>query len=286
MEFSRKIKKAFRFDTYTGEAGVRNLYRIRWALKDAPRYFQTILRVYSNRDLREQLRIRKQKLKIDSLLAQIDRSELKRILDTYTQGDRSTWKKYLDPVKWLTRSVQQARKLGLVLSPPRDVLDLGCGAGYFLFVLKQIGARVLGLDLDHDPIFNDMVRLFAIERVGCAITRGVRLPDFGGRKFDLITAWMICFNNHDNDEKIWVAKDWNFLLDDLADRLTPDGRIVLSLNPQRDGKFYSREIGKLFAKRSDLMDGRVVIFSKRRLDGTAPSSVPSSDISRKAYAGH
>ena len=286
MEFSRKIKKAFRFDTYTGEAGVRNLYRIRWTLKDAPRYFQTILRVYSNRDLREQLRIRKQKLKIDFLLAQIDRSELKRILDTYTPGDRSTWKKYLDPVKWLTRSVQQARKLGLVLSPPRDVLDLGCGAGYFLFVLKQIGARVLGLDLDHDPIFNDMVRLFAIERVGYAITRGVRLPDFGGRKFDLITAWMICFNNHDNDETIWVTKDWNFLLDDLADRLTPDGRIVLSLNPQRDGKFYSREIGKLFAKRSDLMDGRVVIFSKRRLDGTAPSSVPSSDISRKAYAGH
>ena len=286
MEFSRKIKKAFRFDTYTGEAGVRNLYRIRWTLKDAPRYFQTILRVYSNRDLREQLRIRKQKLKIDSLLAQIDRSELKRILDTYAQGDRSTWKKYLDPVKWLTRSVQQARKLGLVLSPPRDVLDLGCGAGYFLFVLKQIGARVLGLDLDHDPIFNDMVRLFAIERVGYAITRGVRLPDFGGRKFDLITAWMICFNNHDNDEKIWVAKDWNFLLDDLADRLTPDGRIVLSLNPQRDGKFYSREIGKLFAKRSDLMDGRVVIFSKRRLDGTAPYRVPSGDTSRNAYAGH
>lgn len=286
MDFSQKIKKAFRVDTYTVGAGVRNLHRIRWMLKNAPRYIRTGLNVYLNKDLRNQLHARKQKLKPDYLLAQIDVQELDRILRTYAGGNQSTWTKYLDPGKWLTRSAQQVRKLGLVLNPPRDVLDLGCGAGYFLFVLKQCGSRVLGVDLDHDPIFNDMIRLFGIERIGYRITQGVRLPEFGGRKFDLITAWMICFNNHQCEETIWGAEDWEFLLNDLSDRLRPDGLIVLSLNPQRDGRFYSEEIGKLFARRSDLMDGRVIIFTKSRLDATAPGTPLLVDRDRKAYASH
>jgi len=108
----------------------------------------------------------------------------------------------------------------------------------------------------------------AIERIPWAVTRQVSLPDFDGRRFDLITAWMICFNNHDQPESIWGPEDWDFLLDDLAGRLTANGRVVFSLNPQRDGKFYSEQIEKLFETRSDLMDGRLVIFSKARLDAT------------------
>jgi SAM-dependent methyltransferase len=123
-------------------------------------------------------------------------------VQTYAGREQSIWTKYLDARKWLTRNAKQVRKLGLVLNPPRDVLDLGCGAGYFLFVLKQLGSGVLGVDLDHDPIFNDMIRLFAIERIDFGITRRVRLREFGGRKFDLITAWMVCFNNYDHKETI------------------------------------------------------------------------------------
>jgi 2-polyprenyl-3-methyl-5-hydroxy-6-metoxy-1,4-benzoquinol methylase len=47
------------------------------------------------------------------------------------------------------------------LDPPRDTLDLGCGAGYFLFVMRQLGSNVLGLDLE-DPIFNDILRVLQI----------------------------------------------------------------------------------------------------------------------------
>jgi SAM-dependent methyltransferase len=269
MVLTQKIKKAFRLDTYTVGAGVRNLHRIRWTLKNTPGHIRTILRVYLNGEQRNQLHARKQKLKIDHLLAQIEMQELDRIKQTYAGSDKSIWRKYLDARKWLTRAVQQVRTVGLVLNPPRDVLDLGCGAGYFLFVVKQLGSRVLGLDLDHDPIFSDMIRLFAIERVGYAITRRARLPEFGGRKFDLITAWMVCFNNYDREETIWSPEDWDFLLDDLSERLAPNGRIVFSLNAQLDGRFYSDEIEKLFARRSDFMDGRMILFTKSRLDATA-----------------
>jgi hypothetical protein len=36
---------------------------------------------------------------------------------------------------------------------------------------RNLGSRVLGVDLDRDPIFNEMNRLFAIERIGFGITR-------------------------------------------------------------------------------------------------------------------
>ena len=269
MHFTEKLKKIFRPDTYTAGAAVRNIDRIRWTLQNTPVHLGTVLSVYLNQERRKQLHAGQQKLQIDHLLAQIDRQELDRIVTTYAGKERSNWTKYLDARKWLTRNAVQAKKLGLVLNPPRDVLDLGCGSGYFLFVLKQLGSRVLGVDLDHDPIFNDMIRLFAVERVGFGIAPGVKLPEFGGRKFDLITAWAICFNNHQNEETIWDPEDWDFLLDDLTERLTPNGRIIFSLNPQLDGKFYSEEIGKLFARRSDLMDGRVIFFTKSHLDATA-----------------
>lgn len=278
-----KIKKAFRLDTYTTGAGLRNLRRIRWTLHEAPKRIRTALSIYLNRELRNQLRARNQNLKIDRLLSQIDMGGLGRIAQTYAGGEQSIWTKYLDARKWLTRSVQQVRRLGLVLIPPDDVLDLGCGAGYFLFVLKQLGSRVLGIDLDHDPIFNETIRVLGIERIGFAITRRVKLPELGSRKFDLITAWAVCFNNYDHEETIWGPQDWDFLLDDLSERLTPNGRIIFSLNPQLDGKFYSEEIGKLFKRRSNLMDGRVIIFTKRRLDTTAKRTTNRVNSNQRAH---
>jgi hypothetical protein len=53
---------------------------------------------------------------------------------------------------------------------------------------------------------------------------------------------MVCFNNYDHEETIWGPEDWDFLLDDLSERLTPNGRIVFSFNAQLDGRFYSEEI--------------------------------------------
>ena len=86
-------KKALRLDIYTTGAAVRYLYRIRWTLKSTPWRIRTVLRVYLNREQRNQLRAR------------------------------------------------------------------------------NLGSRVLGVDLDRDPIFNEMNRLFAIERIGFGITR-------------------------------------------------------------------------------------------------------------------
>jgi SAM-dependent methyltransferase len=277
MDLKHRIKKAFSADTYSLAAGVRNVNRLKWGLKNLPAYFQTVGRIYLDPAARSQLSERRRRLHVDELLAQLDSQELERIRLRYEDGSDSIWSKYLDARKWLGRNIDYARRFGWLLDPPRDTLDLGCGAGYFLFVMRHLGSNVLGLDLE-DPIFNDILRALRIERVPFRIKRREKLPDFGGRKFDLITAWMICFNDYDRDDAIWGPLDWDYLLNDLTEKLTPKGRITFYFNAQRQPGIHSRELWEYFRIRADLLDGRLIIFTRSRLARTAGSSflhVPS-----------
>ena len=129
--------------------------------------------------------------------------------------------------------------------------------------MRQLGSNVLGLDLE-DPIFNDILRVLQIERVPFRITRQENLPHFGARKFDLITAWMICFNNYDRDDTTG-SSILNYLPNDLAERLTHDGRLVFYCNSQQCLKFYTPEIWKYFQSRADWLDGRLLISTRSRL---------------------
>jgi SAM-dependent methyltransferase len=283
MDLKHRIKKAFSPDTYSVAAGVRNVNRLKWGLKNLPAYLQMVGRIYLDPAARSQLTERRRKLQVEELLTQLDSQELERIRLRYEDGSDSIWSKYLDARKWLARNIDYARRFGWLLDPPRDTLDLGCGAGYFLFVMRQLGSNVLGLDLE-DPIFNDILRVLEIERVPFRIKRREKLPDFGGRKFDLITAWMICFNDYDRDETIWGPRDWDYLLNDLTEKLTPKGRIVFYFNAQRPRRIHSRELWKYFGSRADLLDSRLIIFTRSRLVRTARSSFLRAPYSNQSVA--
>jgi SAM-dependent methyltransferase len=283
MDLKHRIKKAFSPDTYSVAAGVRNVNRLKWGLKNLPAYLQMVGRIYLDPAARSQLTERRRKLQVEELLTQLDSQELERIRLRYEDGSDSIWSKYLDARKWLARNIDYAKRFGWLLDPPRDTLDLGCGAGYFLFVMRQLGSNVLGLDLE-DPIFNDILRVLQIERVPFRIKRREKLPDFGGRKFDLITAWMICFNDYDRDETIWGPRDWDYLLNDLTEKLTPKGRIVFYFNAQRPRRIHSRELWKYFGSRADLLDSRLIIFTRSRLVRTARSSFLRAPYSNQSVA--
>lgn len=283
MDLKHRIKKAFSPDTYSVAAGVRNVNRLKWGLKNLPAYLQMVGRIYLDPAARSQLTERRRKLQVEELLTQLDSQELERIRLRYEDGSDSIWSKYLDARKWLARNIDYAKRFGWLLDPPRDTLDLGCGAGYFLFVMRQLGSNVLGLDLE-DPIFNDILRVLEIERVPFRIKRREKLPDFGGRKFDLITAWMICFNDYDRDETIWGPRDWDYLLNDLTEKLTPKGRIVFYFNAQRQRGIHSRELWKYFGSRADLLDSRLIIFTRSRLVRTARSSFLRAPYSNQSVA--
>ena len=139
------------------------------------------------------------------------------------------------------------------------MLDLGSGAGYFLYIAQLLGHSGLGLDMDRLSMFREVTRLLGVRRVVQQIEAFRPLPDFG-QKFDLITAFMICFNNHKMPD-LWKVPEWDFFLDDLAKHLTPRGRVWLELNQEYDGTFYTPELKAYFQKRGARINEQKVIFN-------------------------
>ena len=85
------------------------------------------------------------------------------------------------------------------------------------------------------------------------------LPDLR-HKFDLITAFMICFNSH-KQENLWDVSEWEFFLNDLARYLKPRGRVWLELNREYDGTFYTPELKEFFQLRGARVDEHKIIFN-------------------------
>ncbi len=208
-----------------------------------------------------------------SVIRRIDHKKFEEIYRRYDPGHSAqAWRKYLQLEQWIEVNLSRARELALDHGPRLRILDLGCGVGYFLAICRQLGHEVLGLDIDKIPMFGEMTKALGVPRIVARVERFVPLPDLGG-KFDLITAFMICFNNHKTDV-LWGVREWQFFLDDLATRLTPRGRVWLELNRERDGTLYTSELKELFERRGGEVRGRCVMFHPGRL---ARSSAAQAD---------
>jgi len=169
------------------------------------------------------------------------------------------WPKYLDLDRWIGINIRRIRQVELDLARPKRILDLGCGAGYFLYIAQLLGHSGLGLDMDRLSMFREVTRLLGVRRIVQQIEAFRPLPDFG-QKFDLVTAFMICFNNHKMPD-LWNVPEWEFFLNDLAKHLTPRGRVWLELNQEYDGSFYTPELKEFFQRRGARINEQKVIFN-------------------------
>jgi len=168
--------------------------------------------------------------------------------------------KYADVTRWLRLNAVRAQDLHLHRCQQQAVLDLGCGGGFFLFILQQLGHSGLGLDIDAFPLFRELLDLFRVERCVWTIRPYEPLPDLG-RKFDLITAFSIDFNRESKRQWWWGPSEWAFFLDDLKRHLNPGGRIFLGLNPKEDGAYYTPELREFFLERGASVERENVAFS-------------------------
>jgi len=189
----------------------------------------------------------------------IDPARFEQIRGRYAVANPGAdWPKYLDLDRWIEINIRRIREVELDLSRPKRILDLGCGAGYFLYIAQLLGHSGLGLDMDRVAMFRDITRLLGVRRVVQRIEAFRPLPDFG-QKFDLITAFMICFNDH-KMPGLWKVPEWAFFLDDLSKHLKPRGRVWLELNQEYDGTFYTPELKKFFEKRGARINEHKIIF--------------------------
>jgi SAM-dependent methyltransferase len=205
--------------------------------------------------------LRPNRLRLESkrVIETIDPQGFEQIRQRYAvKGPSLDWPKFLDLERWVDINIRRIREIELDLARPKRILDLGCGAGYFLYIAQLLGHKGLGLDLDQLPMFGDLTRLLDVRRVIWQIKAFDPLPDLG--KFDLITAFLICFNRH-KQANVWGVPEWEFFLDDLAKHLAPRGRVWLELNQEFDGTFYTPELREFFQKRGARIDRHKVIFN-------------------------
>lgn len=200
-------------------------------------------------------------LPLAPLLAEIDQARLAELQARYGSSTEH-YAKYADVERWLRLNIRRAQDLRLHRCSPQSVFDLGCGGGFFLFVLQQLGHSCLGLDIDEYPLFTELLHLFRVERRVWTIRPHEPLPDLG-RKFDLITAFSIDFNRESKRDWWWGPSEWAFFLDDLNRHLKPGGRIFLGLNPKGDGEYYTPELREFFLTRGEAVERENVLIARR-----------------------
>ena len=195
---------------------------------------------------------------LEPLLDRIDQARLHDIQQRYASSPLN-YAKYADIPRWLKRHAAKIQDLQLHRARPKDILDLGCGGGFFLFIAQHFGHSGVGLDIDEFPLFRELTNLLAVPRVVWTITPFQPLPEFD-RKFDLITAFSTRFNRDPADVHVWGVKEWNFFLDDLAGRLKPNGQVFLEINSGKVTRYYSDEVKELFRRRGAALERDYVFF--------------------------
>lgn len=148
--------------------------------------------------------------------------------------------------------------LGLNQSRPLSILDIGTGPGYFPHVCNFYGHNAVGVDLVNDPLYNDLVSYLDVDRRPWCVKPFERSPDLG-RKFDLVTAFLTCFNNLPT---LWGPEEWDFFLRDLAaNQVVADGRIILWLNHQAGGRPYNDGLRNFFTAKGAAIDRNRIHFT-------------------------
>lgn len=193
------------------------------------------------------------RLPFGPVMAGVDRNRLREI------EKRHAGEKYADVNHWMRVNRERVQDLKLHRCPPQRILDLGCGGGFFLFILKRFNHSVLGLDVDREPLFAELLEVFGVPRVVFEIKPFEPLPNLR-QQFDWITAFSIGFDRAGDTNVRWGVKEWDFLLRDLQRQLAPGGKIYLAVNPLPNGEYLTPEIRDFFVSRGADVERERIFF--------------------------
>jgi len=188
----------------------------------------------------------------------INRDEFAKIQAKYSLLE-NTPKKYLDINEWMRTNAKRVGELRIQQAPPRlRILDIGCGAGYFLFIAQHLGHEVVGTDLRVVGLYNDMIKLLKVPRIIHSVQAFEQMPaDMTG--YDVIASHMTCFNRRE-DKSHWRSEEWAYFVDDLKPRLNKNGVIQFHLNRLDDGRTMERDVEDYFRQAGFQIDRSRVLF--------------------------
>lgn len=180
--------------------------------------------------------------------------------------------KYCDYDVWLRLNIYRAAKLALDQREPMTLLDIGCGSGYFLRVARYFGHQSFGCDAPSSvltpierKVFPEMLSALRVKDYTWDSFIQPFVPINLDRKYDMITAFWVCFNNHLGDNE-WGAREWEFFMQDILQYLNPGGAFYMELNenPARYGKllWYDQETLRAF-QRLGTVEKNIITVVKR-----------------------
>src|ERR1700757_1648070 len=77
---------------------------------------------------------------LEPLLAKLDQARMREIEERYRDSDVGI-AKYARVPEFMKMNIERVQDLNLHRLPPMDILDLGCGGGFFLYIAQQYGHR-------------------------------------------------------------------------------------------------------------------------------------------------
>lgn len=175
-----------------------------------------------------------------------------------------SFQKYLDIDYWLFENMRRCYRLGLHdRSRSLKILDIGTGAAYFPYVCRYYGHDVEAIDLSDNDMYNEIIEAFGIRRYDQCIRSFTDLVT--DKRYDLVTAFMICFNCHKRPD-LWHISEWKHFLASLhARNLSPGGRIFLSFNAESPDEPVSKQLLDYFSENgADVRGSEVYIRNSDR----------------------
>ncbi len=86
--------------------------------------------------LARRLRRRLHPIPLEPLLARLDQNRMREIEERYRNSDVGI-AKYARVPEFMKMNAERVQDLDLHRLPPLDILDLGCGGGFFLYIAPQ-----------------------------------------------------------------------------------------------------------------------------------------------------
>ena len=211
---------------------------------------------------------------VDAIKKRVDTARFEAVREKYRKPDsnfedRRSYFKYFDLDPVIRRDYERVRQLDLEHSPPKRILDIGCGFGYFMLACSHFGHQPLGLDfedpnVEYTKMFGEVCALLGQKRQLHKIERFEPLPEMG-EPFDFITAHQICFTNFNQPDR-WDVPEWKYFLPDLATHLTPDGKVLFRFSlPEKEDRYFSEPLEAYFLSLGADIQGSVVRFDRSQL---------------------